>query len=74
MKKDLGETVTLQTYRRSCGFFGKVGERYLIYAYKLSDNSGLTTNGCTRTRYLANADEDLKEFEEKGEKPLKVYR
>ena len=70
-KKDAGESVVLRTYRVSCGFFGKKGEEYLIYAY-VRDGM-LTTNGCTRTRSLGNASADLKEFEEKGEKPVKIY-
>ncbi len=70
-KKDVGETFTLTTYRVSCGFFGKVGDKYLIYAYKRKET--FTTNGCTRTRLLDKATEDLKEFEDKGEKPIKTY-
>lgn len=71
-KKDVGETIILRTYKRSCaGFTGKVGDKLLIYAYK--DNKILTTNYCTRTRLLANATEDLREFEQKGENPIKVY-
>lgn len=70
-KKDVGEAFTLKTYRESCGFFGEVGEKFLIYAYKYKDI--FTTNGCTRTRSLENATKDLKEFEEKGEKPIKTY-
>jgi hypothetical protein len=70
-KKDVGETFTLKTYRSSCGFFGKVGDKFLMYAYKRKDI--FTTNGCTRTRSLAKATKDLKEFEEKGEKPIKTY-
>jgi hypothetical protein len=70
-KKNVGETFTLTTYRVSCGFFGKMGDEYLIYAYKRKEI--FTTNGCTRTRLLQKATEDLKEFEEKGEKPVKIY-
>lgn len=70
-KKDVGETFTLITRKVSCGFFGKVGEKFLIYAYKYKET--FTTNGCTRTRFLENADKDLEEFEEKGEKPVKKY-
>ncbi len=70
-KKDVGEKFTLTTHRDSCGFFGKVGDEYLVYAYKRKET--FTTNGCTRTNSLENAGEDLKEFEEKGEKPIKIY-
>jgi hypothetical protein len=70
-KKDVGESVVLRTYRVSCGFFGEEGDKYLVYAYVRE--GALTTNGCTRTTPLAKASADLKEFEEKGEKPIKVY-
>ena len=70
-KIDVGETFILRTYKRSCGFSGKVGDKYLIYAYK--DKKTFTTNFCTRTKSLGNAAKDLKEFEEKGEKPIKIY-
>ena len=70
-KKDIGESVVLQAFRVSCGFYGEKAEEYLIYAYVREEM--LTTNGCTRTQLLATADEDLKEFEEKGAKPVKVY-
>ena len=70
-KIDVGETFILRTYKRSCGFSGKVGDKYLIYAYK--DKKTFTTNFCTRTKSLGNASKDLKEFEEKGEKPIKTY-
>ena len=70
-KKDVGETIVLRTYKVSCGFFGEKGEQYLVYAY-MRDGM-LTTNGCTRTEKLDKASADLKEFEEKGEKPVKQY-
>jgi hypothetical protein len=70
-KKDVGEVVVLRTSRESCGFFGEKGDKYLVYAYTRKDM--LTTNGCTRTTKLAEASEDLKEFEEKGEKPINNY-
>jgi hypothetical protein len=44
----------------------KEGEQYLVYA---SFSKGiLWTSFCSRTRKLVYADEDLREFEEKGEK------
>lgn len=71
-KIDVGENFTLRTYKRTCsGFSGKVGDKYLIYAYK--DKKTFTTNFCTRTNFLGNASKDLEEFEEKGEKPIKSY-
>jgi len=45
----------------------KEGEEYLVYA-SLS-NGILWTAFCSRTREFIYADEDLREFEEKGEKP-----
>lgn len=64
--------MVLRTYRVSCGFFGKKGDEYLVYAY--TRDGMYTTNGCTKTTMLATAAEDLKEFKEKGEKPVKVYQ
>jgi hypothetical protein len=43
-----------------CGYGFKIGERYLVYAYR--DGQGkemLSTSICTRTRLIRNADEDL---------------
>lgn len=70
-KKDVGETFVLKTYRRSCGFSVNVGDKYLVYAYK--DGKAFTTGFCTRTKLLSKAAGDLKEFEENGEKPVRVY-
>ena len=41
-----------------CGYWFVKGERYLVYAY--GESQHLMTNICTRTRPLAEADEDLK--------------
>jgi hypothetical protein len=38
------------------------GESYLVYAYTYQEN--LMTNGCTRTKTLSKAEEDLKELGE----------
>ncbi len=38
------------------------GERYLVYAYSRAGN--LQTSGCSRTRELARAEEDLRELGE----------
>jgi len=40
-----------------CGYQFKLGERYLVYAYKYKDK--LTTGICTRTKPFARANEDL---------------
>ena len=45
-----------------CGFQFEPGERYLVYAYESDDGEQLTTSICSRTRPLAQADEDLAAF------------
>ena len=40
-----------------CGYEFKIGQRYLVYAYRYKDN--LSTSICTRTRSFSNANEDL---------------
>jgi hypothetical protein len=40
--------------------------------YAFADNNRLRIDYCSRTRLLARAATDLKEFEEKGEKPLTI--
>ncbi len=42
-----------------CGYPFKVGEEYLIYAYR---DKGLETNICTRTTNISTADADLAEL------------
>ncbi len=42
-----------------CGYPFKVGERYVVYAYRSKDGSVLGTGICTRTRPVAQAAEDL---------------
>lgn len=50
--------VTLETHSNSatCGFEFEQGKSYLVYAV---EEDGLTTNLCTRTRSIDQADEDL---------------
>jgi hypothetical protein len=55
---------------RDCIVGFKEGEEYLVYAFLNKDV--LWEGYCSRTRKLANATEDLKEFEEKGEKPQEI--
>lgn len=43
----------------ACGFRFASGNRYLVYAYRRSENESLSTNLCTRTCHLSYADEDL---------------
>src|SRR5438093_2009502 len=42
-----------------CGYGFKLGERYLVYAYRSSQNNRLATGICTRTKPYAMASEDL---------------
>jgi len=41
-----------------CGYGFRLGERYLVYAFRSKDNK-LQTSICTRTRPISEADEDL---------------
>ena len=52
-------------------FFFRKGESYLVYAYGPEEN--LQTDGCTRTRGLAEAGEDLSELGE-GTVPEKLRK
>ena len=42
-----------------CGYGFRVGERYLVYAYRDEKTRELSTSICTRTRTLTRAGEDL---------------
>ena len=42
-----------------CGYGFQVGKRYLVYAYRDPKDNHLATNICTRTRPLAEAEDDL---------------
>jgi hypothetical protein len=44
----------------ACGYEFKQGERYLVYASRAADGTGLVTGICSRTRPLAAADDDLR--------------
>ena len=68
-KKNTPKEVLL-TEGSSCILGFKEGEKYLVYAslYK----KVLWASYCSRTRKFIYADEDLKEFEEKGEKPQDI--
>jgi len=46
-----------------CGYEFRQGERYLVYAYRNSSNSRLTTGICSRTRPIVDAAEDLRYLE-----------
>ena len=40
-----------------CGYAFKLGQRYLVYAYREEGDKRLSTSICTRTRLLKKADE-----------------
>jgi 5-hydroxyisourate hydrolase-like protein (transthyretin family) len=42
-----------------CGYEFQLGKRYLVYAYREEKTNRLSTSICTRTRPLAEADDDL---------------
>ena len=58
-----GSTVDVRTGSGGgdCGFDFKIGERYVVYAYRHPDGS-LSTGICSRTRLAAEAAEDLAYF------------
>jgi hypothetical protein len=43
----------------ACGYAFKQGERYLVYASRNPNGTGFVTGICSRTRRLAEADDDL---------------
>ena len=45
----------------ACGYQFEEGQDYLVYAYSRGEDR-LTTDTCTRTRKLADAQEDAKEL------------
>jgi hypothetical protein len=47
-----------------CGYAFKLGERYVVYAYRAKDGSRLGTGICSRTRLASQAAEDLRYFEQ----------
>jgi hypothetical protein len=42
-----------------CGYEFKIGQRYLVYAYRDEKDQRLSTSICTRTRLLTEADDDF---------------
>lgn len=42
-----------------CGYGFKIGQRYLVYAYRDEKDQRLSTSICTRTRKLSEADSDF---------------
>ena len=57
-----GKTVVVNTGLGGgdCGYGFKEGQRYLIYAH--GEPNALSTNICTRTRHIDDAEQDLKEL------------
>jgi hypothetical protein len=67
---DTEEAIVLTDEDESaCGFPFKVGESYLIWAWKSKDGNKLGTNYCSRTQGLMGADKTLKEL---GEATIKI--
>lgn len=61
-KGEVGKSVEVTTAPDGgvCGYDFREGESYLVYARKERDSDDLTTDICTRTRTLREAEEDLK--------------
>jgi hypothetical protein len=45
-----------------CGYAFKLGQRYLVYAYREEGDKRLSTSICTRTRLIKEADDDFAFF------------
>jgi hypothetical protein len=71
-KHDLETNLTITNTVQGClnGFEEK--EEWLVYAYRHLDGTLGTYCCCTRTKPLSRALGDLKEFEDKGEKPMRI--
>jgi hypothetical protein len=70
-KKELEQITTLRTgHDDGCIIRFEEGEEVLVYAYVREKM--LRTGACTKTKLLSQAAEDLKDFEEKGEKSVKI--
>lgn len=58
---DLGDVTVMTPFETSaCGFAFEQGTSYLVYAFLVNDS--LSTNICTRTKKLSEAEEDLEEL------------
>ena len=71
-RKGIDQQIALRFLVDGCISSFDKGVEYLVYAYR--DKEGLlrTSCCCSRTRPLAKAAKDLKEFQEMGEKPKHV--
>ncbi len=58
-KGKVSKTVTISTsaFSSMCGYTFAKGKRYLIYAY--GERNDLSTNICSRTKLLSDAEEDI---------------
>lgn len=75
-KKDLPETITVTNIDSKNSHF-KLGESYLVYAYFLfRDDKTLRAHRgcCTETKLLSEAEKDLQEFKDNGEKPTNIIK
>jgi hypothetical protein len=73
-KRDIESAVTIRNRVVGCINGFKEKEEWLLYVYKDQDGTLGTYCCCSRTRPVSKAIEDLKEFEEKGEMPAKVFK
>ena len=66
-KGDLNPTLVLTTgpHSAACGYPFGIGQDYLVYAYG-RDAAPLSTNLCSRTTLLSNAEDDLIELGDSG--------
>ena len=70
-KKNLKEFISLRSWA-GCLVGFKEGEEYLVYAF--IHKRMLRTNYCSRTKLLAKAAVDLKEFDENGETAREIIK
>lgn len=73
-KQEVEEFITITNEIYGCinGFDEK--EEWLVYAYKSQNNKFRTACCCSRTKPLSKATEDLKEFEQNGDKATHVTK
>lgn len=55
----VGARIDLQDWINSCEFRFEKGRKYLVYAYRNTDDNSLGTHGCSRTSELSHAKEDI---------------
>jgi hypothetical protein len=73
-RRDLDEFVVLREYSEGCAVGFGIADRWLVYA-DLDEGKNFRTGYCTRTREVyKNVEDDLREFEEKGEKQTTIIK